>query len=267
MAWDQGDGKVCGLIRDRKTGSAVKGDDYESFQVLVSSLRAFEAVGLLEQVKVLDEHHTGHRYAAAAVWKIHPSVFAGSISTSQRRWLLLRFFAAKYDEDDSRFYVPSPQEFADLMGPVGRITQVCDWLKEQGFIRWQPMFGPEGGCGQILDKGYEALEGGLEFVGGTGAVTAKGSDQRNLSINVGQLHVGSGDLAIGPGATIIKDAQSDKSGKPPRTIEVGQGLDIGDTARPSVLRRALRHPLTIAVVTTVITVVGTAIAALLSVKS
>lgn len=264
MSWKDGDGKVCEMIRDRRTGAQADGNDYESFQRFVASLRDFERAGFIEQVSELQEHQTGRRYAAAAVWKTNPSILAGSISTSQRRWLLLRFFAAKYEENDSQFYFPSPQEFADLAGPVGRITQACEWLKEQGFIRWQPMFGPEGGCGQILDKGYEALEGGLEFVGGTGAGTAPGSDQRNLSVNVGQLHIGSGDIAIGPGATIVKDAQSDKSGKQPRTIEVSQDLDIGDTAPPSVLRRALRHPLTIAVVTTVITVVGTALAALLS---
>lgn len=243
MAWDQGDGKVCGLIRDRKTGSAVNGDDYESFQVLVSSLRAFEAVGLLEQVQVLDEHHTGHRYAAAASWKTHPSALAGSISTSQRRWLLLRFFAAKCEENESQFVSPSSDHFAGLAGPTSRIAQACDWLQGQRFIRWDVMAGPEQGCGQILDKGYEALDHGLQRL--TERTPVQSIDQ---SINVGTLNAGSGDLAIGSGAAINKQVLADELTKLIRAVEDGPGDENEKRTLISSLRNVMAHPMVTAIV-------------------
>ena len=242
MSWVNGDGKLCVMIRDRRIAVQAEGSDYESFQPLVASLRAFEAVGLLEQVQVRHESQTGRSYASVARWKIPSSVLVGSISTSLRRWLLLRFFAAKFDEDDCQFYFPLPDEFAGVAGPAGRITQACEWLQGQGFIRWQVMAGPERGCGQILEKGHEALDHGLEML--TERTPMQSIDQ---SINVGTLNAGSGDLAIGPGAAINKQVLADELTKLIRAVQDGPGDESEKKTAISRLKSALEHPLIVSV--------------------
>jgi len=243
MIWQNGDGKVCKMIRDRRTGAQAEGEDFESFQRFVASLRDFERVGFVEQVSELQEHHTGRRYVATASWKTNPSILAGSISTSQRRWLLLRFFAAKFAEDDSQFYFPLPDEFSDLAGATGRITQVCEWLREKGFIAWQPMSADVGGCGQILEKGHEALDHGLEML--TERTPMQSIDQ---SINVGTLNAGSGDLAIGPGAAINKQVLADELTKLISAVKDGPGDEGEKKTAIARLTSALAHPLITSVV-------------------
>jgi hypothetical protein len=243
MSWDDGDGKVCAMIRDRRTAAQAEGSDFESFQRFVASLRDFERVGLLEGLTVHSENHTGHRYAAAARWKIHPSALADSISTSQRRWLLLRFFEARFNENDCQLYFPLPDEFAGVAGAAGRLAQACEWLQRQGFIRWQVMAGPERGCGQILDKGHEALDHGLEML--TERTPMQNIDQ---SINVGTLNAGSGDLAIGPGAVINKQVLAEELGKLIRAVEDGPGEESEKKSATSMLKSALAHPLIVSIV-------------------
>lgn len=238
MSWENGDGKVCEMIRDRRVGAQAEGSDYESFQSLVASLRAFEAVELLEQVQVDHESRTGRGDASAARWKIHPAAAAGSITTSQRRWLLLRFFAAKFDEDDCQFYIPQQDEFVGVAGPAGRIAHACEWLQGQGFIRWQGMVVPEGGCGQILDKGHEALEHGLDRL--TERTPMQSIDQ---SINLGTLNAGSGDIAIGSGATINNQVLADELTKLIRAIENAPGDESEKRTLILRLKSVLAHPM------------------------
>lgn len=215
MSWEIGDGKVCEMIRDRKTAAQADHNDYEPFQHFVASLRDFERVGLIEQLRIDPESQTGSRYNAFARWKTHPSAVAGSISTSQRRWLLLRLLAAKGD-DGNQSYRPTPEDFAGLAGNAARIEQAGQWLGNQGFVQWSLLYG--GGMGRILDKGHEALDHGLEML--TERMPMQSIDQ---SITVGTLNAGSGDLAIGSGATINKQVLADELTKLIRAVEEGPG--------------------------------------------
>jgi hypothetical protein len=240
MTWDQGDGKVCAMIRARRTGAQAVGNDYESFQRFVASLRDFERVGLVEQVRELQEHHTGHRYAAAASWKTHRSVLADSISTSQRRWLLLRLLAEKGEEDGSQSYRPTPEDFAGLAGDARRIEQAGQWLGNQGFVQWHQLYG--GGMGRILDKGHDALDHGLEML--REKTPMQSIDQ---SINVGTLNAGSGDLAIGPGAAINKQVLANELTKLIRAIEAGPGDEGEKGTLISSLKSVMAHPMVTAI--------------------
>lgn len=246
MDWDQGDGRLCSLICDGKTISTVQGDDYRAFQELAASLRAFESVGLIEALDIKSENHTGHRYPARAGWRIPPGVTAGQMTIAQRRWLLLRFFAAKFEQDANQLYAPTQDAFAGLAGSNARIEQAGTWLEQHGFIMWQSMLS-EGGYGRILEKGHEALDHGLAMLTERQGAVMQHIDQRNQSINVGTLNAGDGDLVIGQNATINKQVLAEELGNLIRAIQQGPGDAEEKRTLISSLKGLLMHPLVVSV--------------------
>lgn len=68
------------------------------------------------------------------------------------------------------------------------------------------------------------------------------------SINVGTLNAGSGDLAIGSGATINKQVLADELTKLIRAVEDGPGDENEKKTAISRLKSALEHPLITSVV-------------------
>lgn len=247
MDWDQGDGRLCSLICDGKTISTVQGGDYRAFQELAASLRAFESVGLIEALHTEPESHTGHRYTATAGWRIPPAVAVCQISIAQRRWLLLRFFAAKFEEGaHHQLHAPTQDAFAGLAGPNARIEQAGTWLAQHGFIMWQT-FLSDGGVGQILEKGHEALDHGLSMLTERQGAVMQHIDQRNLSINVGTLNAGAGDIALGQNATINKQVLAEELGNLIRAIQQGPGDAEEKRTLISKLKALLEHPLVVSV--------------------
>jgi len=242
MSWEEGDGKLCQMISNGRIAAGAEGDDYKSFQGLAESLRAFQSVGLIENLVTEPEHCTGHGYIAMARWRIPPEVMNGKITSGQRRWLLLRFFAECDEEDEGQLFAPDQDTFARLAGTTSKIGKAGCWLRENGFIHWEE-FLSDSGAGWILDKGYEALDHGLDMLSERRMPIMNVVDQRNQSVNVGTLNAGAGDLAIGHNATINKQVLAEELAKLFEAIKQAPGDEVEKRTLLTGLKKSLAHPM------------------------
>ncbi|MPN22640.1 hypothetical protein SDC9_170023 [bioreactor metagenome] len=158
MSWEDEDGKLCRLIREGRTDcGSEESRDLPHFQNLVASIRAFEGVGLVSNVREHREGETGHSYVDVVQWDNIPSVVSCAITQSQKQWLLLRFFKEHTGRNTAQRFAPDEEVFGGLAGNRDGIWYCCCHLAELGLIDWKTS-GPPYGGGRILEDGIKALE-------------------------------------------------------------------------------------------------------------
>lgn len=244
MTWETDEQRLCHLIRAGTTSASAASDNHEEFQGFAAVVDAFCAVEILEGAKPHRESYSGRRNIVLVSWTIPAAIAQNGISAAQRRWLLLRYFAAKFRVAPSNLFQPEEELFAGLAGNQSRIEQACIWLKDRGFLMWTPMYG--GGVGRITDAGEEALERGLTDLGSNngGQPTVQNYDN---SVNIGTVNSTGGDVAIGPGAAINKEVLADELQKLITAIQQGPGSEADKRTALGHLNAALSHPLVVSI--------------------
>lgn len=243
MSWEEGDGKLCRLIREGRFACTCEdATKLASFQKLAASIRAFEAVGLVSNVGEHRESQTGHNYIDVVKWRNIPTVTTCDITSAQRRWLLLRYFKNVASNNASRLLSPDEDTFAGIAGTCDRIEHAGNWLRDREFIHWMT-FLSSGGAGRILDKGYEALDHGLDMLSEGRMPIMNVVDQRNQSVNVRTLNAGAGDLAIGHNATINKQVLAEELAKLFEAIKQAPGDEVEKRTLLKQLKDLLAHPM------------------------
>lgn len=243
MTWETIDKTVCEFIKAGRTMASADNSGFPVFQEIAAAIDAFQGAGFLENVKVDRESRTGNRHISFVSWTVALAVAAG-ITSKQRRWLLLRYFAAKAaDGHSSAMYSPTPEDFAGLAGNQDRIDQACKWLQEKGCILWATSLSP-GGSGSIQECGFEALENGIESLGEGTSAMVQNIDQ---STTIGTLNTGGGDVAVGANATINKQMLTDELIKLVEAIKASNSPEGEKRSVLQHLKSALEHPLTVGI--------------------
>lgn len=248
MSWEKNEQRLCSLIQERRSAVTAENEDFPPFQDLVAALKEFERAALIEHLDIKYESMTAHRYAHHASWR-NP---ATKVTIGQRRWLVLRFFATRARENDSQMYGPSADFFAGLAGDERDITKVCEYLRDRGFMTWNPLLSGSG-FGRISDQGHEALEIGLDALKtqhlGTGVAAINIlNDNRNHSVSVGAITTVDGAVTVGQRVTINNELLTEELKKLIQAVEAGQGSEQEKITALRPLREFLSHPLVTAVV-------------------
>tara|TARA_R110001583_G_scaffold83750_1_gene220909 strand:- start:1875 stop:2642 length:768 start_codon:yes stop_codon:yes gene_type:complete len=254
MFWTKRDQLVCKLISDGKSGFQAPDKELDEYRGFFAALLEFEKVGIITGVDTQKENHTGKRYISAVTWTTPPSMIDG-VKTPQRRWMILRFLAAMEKENHNELFSPDSGQFFGLAGSAHEIERACQWLSEEGFIKWSPYL-EGGGVAHITDKGHEALEHGLEMLDGKARLVPPLTQHVDQSVNFGTFHAGQGDIAIGPGASINKKVLADEVGKLIQAIQQGKGSPEQKQGAIAQIKAAFSHPM---VTTLVGTLLGAAV--------
>jgi hypothetical protein len=254
MFWTKRDHLVCKLISEGRSGFQAPDKELDDYRGFFAALLGFEKVGIVTNVDPHHENYTGKRFISAVTWSTPPSMVDG-VNPPQRRWLILRFLAAMEKENHNELFSPEEGQFYGLAGPLHDIERACQWLSEEGFIKWTPSL-HGGGVACITDKGHEALEHGLEMLAGKVRLTPAIMQHVDQSVNFGTFNAGQGDIAIGPGASINKQVLADEVSKLIQAIQQGKGDSKEKQGAIAQIKAAFSHPM---VTTLVGTLLGAAV--------
>lgn len=240
MSWEKNEQALCRMILERKIATGVDSEDeFESFQGFVAAARSFEKAGLIQGLKTRNESMTGRSFIIFVSWQIP----AAEISTKQRQWLILRFFATMSKEDATKLFPPTEDHFCGLAGNLGQISLVCAALAERGSIVWHSCL-DGGGSGRISSRGMLEVE--FDAQQPTTSSSVVNIDNRNQSISVGTVK-NSGELALGHNARVNKEVLAHELSALLQAIQSGHGSQEEKQSVRRVLGDFLKHPLVVAI--------------------
>lgn len=242
-----GDGKLCKLISEGNNIATANEQELDDFQHLVASAQAFENASLIRNLRG-ESPGFDRSKVSIVTWDMDADL-AFSPKPTNRRWLILRFLAAKARWDkSSQAFALRDVDFSGLAGTQADIDKACQWLADRGLISWVPLVTGQGGAAWIEDAGHDAIEAG------PGALsTFDKQPQINHHVdNSNHVYSGTfnttGDAAIGANATLNKQVLADEVAKLIQAIKEADTTDAEKADALGLLKGALEHPLVTTIV-------------------